>query len=158
MTIRGWIYVITNRAMPGLVKLGYSTKDPALRAVELGNTGAPHAYEVVYDALVDSPKAVEQSLHSLLAAQREGKEWFRLTPSAAIEAVRATASSIYLEKSKSIECSQPLEAVSENCDYTPDCTAAPTRKHHHMTFCESHYKTYMAGRATARRRLDPGDA
>ena len=28
MVIRGWVYVIVNRAMPNLVKIGYSTKDP----------------------------------------------------------------------------------------------------------------------------------
>ncbi len=44
--VRGWVYVITNAAMPGLVKVGYSLKDPSLRARGLGNTGAPHQYEV----------------------------------------------------------------------------------------------------------------
>jgi hypothetical protein len=156
MTIRGWIYVITNRAMPGLVKIGYSTKDPALRAVELGNTGAPHAYEVAYDALVDSPKAVEASLHCLFAAQREGREWFRLTPQSVVEAVHANVSRIYLEKTNAAFKPQPLEAVGASCDYTPDCKAVPTRKYHQMTFCEDHYTIYMAARAKARRRVGPG--
>jgi hypothetical protein len=35
MAIRGWVYVIFNEAMPDLVKVGYSTKDPNLRAEEL---------------------------------------------------------------------------------------------------------------------------
>ena len=26
--LKGWIYVISNKALPGLVKVGYSTKDP----------------------------------------------------------------------------------------------------------------------------------
>jgi len=37
--MKGWVYVITNKAMPSLVKVGFLTKDPGLRAKELGNTG-----------------------------------------------------------------------------------------------------------------------
>jgi hypothetical protein len=142
--------------MPGLVKIGFSTKDPALRAAELGNTGAPHAYEVAYDALVDSPKLVETSLHRVLAAHREGREWFRMTIHAAIEAVRAAADHIYLEKANASVESRPSEVVGKNCDYTPDCREVPTRKYHQMAFCEDHYTKYMAGRAAARRRVGPG--
>jgi len=39
MAIRGWVYVMTNKSMPGLVKIGYSTKDPSARADELGTRG-----------------------------------------------------------------------------------------------------------------------
>ncbi len=49
MGTRGWIYIITNKAMPGLLKIGFSTKDPLLRAKELANTGSLHAYVVEYD-------------------------------------------------------------------------------------------------------------
>lgn len=31
----GWVYVLTNPAMPGLVKIGLTTKTPKARAVEL---------------------------------------------------------------------------------------------------------------------------
>ncbi|KFC76184.1 GIY-YIG nuclease family protein [Massilia sp. LC238] len=44
--MKGWVYVITNKAIPDLVKVGYSRKDPELRAAELNNTGAPHPYMV----------------------------------------------------------------------------------------------------------------
>jgi hypothetical protein len=40
--MRGWIYVISNNSMPGLVKVGYSMKDPEERAKELDHTGTPH--------------------------------------------------------------------------------------------------------------------
>ncbi|HPA47526.1 MAG TPA: GIY-YIG nuclease family protein [bacterium] len=42
--MKGWVYIIANKAMPGLVKVGYSMKDPELRAAELNNTGSPHPY------------------------------------------------------------------------------------------------------------------
>lgn len=91
MKIRGWVYVITNKAMPGLVKIGYSTKDPTLRAQELGHTGNPHPYVVEFDILVEKPRDIEQTIHSSMREQREGKEWFRCTVEEAIRVVNATA-------------------------------------------------------------------
>lgn len=35
--MRGWVYVISNPTIPGLVKIGFSTKDPLLRAEELNH-------------------------------------------------------------------------------------------------------------------------
>lgn len=97
MAVRGWVYVITNQAMPGLVKVGYSTKDPVLRAEELGSTGVPHPFEVVFDALVNSPREVEQRAHLRLAGRRERKEWFRCSASEAISAIRVEAQEILQE-------------------------------------------------------------
>jgi hypothetical protein len=88
LKVRGWVYVITNKAMPGLVKVGFSTKDPKLRADELNHTGIPHPYIVQYDALVEHPYGIEQRVHSKLFAVREGKEWFRCSAAEAISAVR----------------------------------------------------------------------
>ena len=31
----GWVYILTNEAIPGLVKIGYTMKDPAIRAEDL---------------------------------------------------------------------------------------------------------------------------
>lgn len=85
--IRGWVYIITNKAMPGLIKVGYSTKDPQLRARELGGTGVPHPFIVEADFLCFSPRAVEKKVHAELEEFREGKEWFRCAASVAINAI-----------------------------------------------------------------------
>jgi hypothetical protein len=37
--MKGWVYIISNKAMPDLVKVGFSTKDPQLRAQEFDNAG-----------------------------------------------------------------------------------------------------------------------
>lgn len=91
--MKGWVYVVSNKAMPGLVKVGYSMKDPELRAAELNHTGSPHPYLVDYEALVENPHKIEQSCHRKLAGQREGKEWFRCTPEEAIVAIKSLAGS-----------------------------------------------------------------
>lgn len=153
--------------MPGLVKIGFSTKDPLLRASELANTGAPHPYEVEYDALVDSPRELEAKLHRALSHQREGREWFRVPVQATIQAIREHSPAIYVERHLSAAASAPtfldagtclglMEPVARRCDYTPDCDRVPTRKYHQMAFCEEHYKTYILGRAASRRRVGPG--
>lgn len=100
--MRGWVYVITNKAMPGLVKVGFSLKDPDLRARELDNTGAPHPYEVAYEALVPEPRDVEQKVHANLTSCREGKEWFKCDAIVAIEQIRnVVGRDILLETNKS---------------------------------------------------------
>ena len=93
MSIKGWVYVISNAAMPSLLKIGYSLKDPALRARELANTGSPHPYKVEYEVLLENPREVEQRAHQHLAVQREGREWFRCTLEQAVLAIKAVMKS-----------------------------------------------------------------
>ncbi len=86
--MKGWVYVISNQAMPGVVKVGYSTKDPELRASELNNTGAPHPYVVEYEALVEQPRDIEQRVHRRLSDHREGREWFHCSPEFAVSVIQ----------------------------------------------------------------------
>ena len=79
--------------MPGLVKVGHSTKDPELRAQELNNTGAPHPYVVEYEMLIEEPFRVEKQAHRALQDFRERKEWFRCSCEEAIVAIQRVAGS-----------------------------------------------------------------
>lgn len=90
MDIRGWVYVLSNRAMDGLLKIGFSTKDPLMRAKELSGTALPYPFVVEYDVLVISPKTIEKAVHSLLADKREAKEFFRLSVQEAVTAIHET--------------------------------------------------------------------
>jgi hypothetical protein len=64
--MRGWVYVITNKAMPDLLKVGFTLKDPNLRARELGSTGLPHPYVVDFEVLVMHPRKIEEKVHAEL--------------------------------------------------------------------------------------------
>ena len=86
--MKGWVDVISNKAMQGLVKVGYSTKDPELRAEELNHTGTPHPYVVEYDMLIEEPREIEQKTHHLLSSKREAKEWFRCSAEEAIAKIK----------------------------------------------------------------------
>jgi hypothetical protein len=101
--MKGWVYIITTKSMPHLVKVGFSTKDPELRAAELNNTGNPYPYEVVYDVLVNEPRDVEQIAHGLLKNKgvHENKEWFNCSIDIAVEAIKqASAGGIILENAQ----------------------------------------------------------
>jgi hypothetical protein len=74
--------------MAGIVKVGFSTKDPELRASELNNTGAPHPYVVEYDVLVQNPRDIEQRVHRRLMGHREAREWFRCSPEFAVVVIQ----------------------------------------------------------------------
>lgn len=102
--MKGWVYVISNKAIPDLVKIGYSTKDPELRAAELNNTGTPHPYAVDYELLIIEPYQVEQKTHRLLSEKHEAKEWFRCSPEEAILAIRKVAgNNVVLENFKRVD-------------------------------------------------------
>jgi hypothetical protein len=63
--------------MPGLVKIGYTTKVPELRGINFDGTHSPHLYRVEFDIPVKNPRALEQKIHAALKDFREGKEGFR---------------------------------------------------------------------------------
>jgi hypothetical protein len=96
--MKGWVYIITTKSMPDLVKIGFSTKDPDLRATELNNTGNPYHYKVEYEILVNEPRKLEQSVHQLLKNKglHENKEWFKCSLEIAISSIREAADSEFL--------------------------------------------------------------
>jgi len=102
--MKGWIYIISNPAMPGLIKVGHSTKDPELRARELNHTGSPHPYIVEYEMLIEEPFRVEQQVHKALVSVREGKEWFRCLAEEAVAVIqRVTEGKAINETFKRVE-------------------------------------------------------
>lgn len=72
----GWVYIISNKAMPGILKIGYTERSPIMRAYELYHTGCPYPYQVDYYIYVDRPYEVEQKSHELQRKTNVGKEWF----------------------------------------------------------------------------------
>lgn len=84
---KGWVYVISNKAMPGIVKVGFTMKEPRERAAELNHTGAPHPYRVDYHVSVEDPYEIEQSAHRQLSRHRVKKEWFRCSSEKAVAAI-----------------------------------------------------------------------
>lgn len=76
------IYVLTNEAMPGLVKIGFTeTLEDRIKTLS-AHSGVPLAFECFYAAEVDDMKRVEKILHQLFAEHRVNpkREFFKLDP------------------------------------------------------------------------------
>lgn len=82
-----WVYIIVNEAAPGLLKVGFTNRTPAQRAQELGATGLPFPYSVVYEREVEDGRNTEQAAHLALAEFHVGKEWFRCSIETARKAI-----------------------------------------------------------------------
>ena len=76
------VYVLTNEAMPGLVKIGRTTVDLANRIKGLFQTGVPLPFELYFACEVSNSLFVEQKLHEAFGDHRVSKnrEFFRLAP------------------------------------------------------------------------------
>jgi len=84
---KGYVYVLTNASMPGIVKIGRTERDPFARAAELHTTGLPTPFEVIACVLVQNAAALERDLHALFSAQRVSgnREFFQVAVSAVAE-------------------------------------------------------------------------
>ena len=94
MSDEGWIYVLTNPAMPGLVKIGMTRDTPRARARDLSRvTGVPVPFAVACCARVADPAAAERRFHRSLSGRRVSsrREFFRASPREAARAMRAAA-------------------------------------------------------------------
>lgn len=84
---KGIVYLLTNECMPGIVKIGMTSReDMDARLRELYTTGVPLPFDCVYACKVDCFKELEQALHEAFEPQRinPNREFFRIKPSQAI--------------------------------------------------------------------------
>jgi hypothetical protein len=90
---KGFVYVFSNAALAGLVKIGYSVKVPEARACELQSTSIPGPFVVEYYCLVDDAPTLEASVHDALVAARyrPDREFFRVSVEEAIRTIETLA-------------------------------------------------------------------
>ena len=90
----GYIYVMVNRALPDVVKVGYTMTSPQQRARELSTTGIPQPFEVyAYGTFYGNDSEVnciENLCHAALAEHRvnANREFFAVSPEAALKVIR----------------------------------------------------------------------
>jgi hypothetical protein len=85
------VYILTNPAMPGLVKIGRTTNEDAnIRISQLYTTGVPVPFTIEYACKVGNPDEVEKALHIAFGPQRINpkREFFRIEPEQAIAILR----------------------------------------------------------------------
>lgn len=77
------VYILTNEAMPGLIKIGRTANDLEKRIAELNrHSGVPLPFECYYARRVDDEIFVERMLHEAFSDHRVRKEreFFRVSP------------------------------------------------------------------------------
>jgi len=109
----GIVYVLTNPAMPGLVKIGMTTRlEIDLRLRELYTTGVPFPFEKEYICMVSTEDCnkIERALHTAFAPYRvnPNREFF------SIEANQAIAILKLLDKSTDITAEIEAETQDES--------------------------------------------
>lgn len=89
--MRGYVYVLTNPSMPGLVKVGLTTRTVAGRAAELQQTGVPTPFAEAFSALSPDCVELERWVHENLADVRVApdREFFRCEPNKVINLIEA---------------------------------------------------------------------
>lgn len=67
---KGYVYILKNASMPGLLKIGKTTRSVQQRASELWQTGVPTPFEVVEEAFSPDCSELERIMHDAFAGQR----------------------------------------------------------------------------------------
>ena len=85
----GYVYILTNPSMPGLVKVGKTTITPNKRMGELHSTGVPTPFELECSISVNDCHEAELLAHQALNSFRVAKnrEFFKVSPKKAIERI-----------------------------------------------------------------------
>ena len=92
MSAPGFIYVLINPSLDGLVKIGKTTRSPVNRVNELSSaTGVPTPFQLVYWAEFSDCDSAERVLHNIFtergARVSDNREFFRVQAHEAITAV-----------------------------------------------------------------------
>jgi hypothetical protein len=85
-----FVYVLTNEAMEGLVKIGRTTTSVEQRIRELDNTSMPLPFQCFYAAEVENSSLVEGKLHRIFSDKRirSNREFFRADANQVKEAIQ----------------------------------------------------------------------
>ena len=79
---KGYVYILVNKSMPGLIKIGQTTKKPEERAKELSSpTGVAAPFEVAYALCSSQYESLEKRMHTALAKHRtnNNREFFEVS-------------------------------------------------------------------------------
>lgn len=87
----GYVYILINKSLDGLIKIGSTTLGAEERARQLSSsTGVPTPFMVAYEIYVDNSTKLEKQIHNLLDEFRvnPNREFFKYPLHKAIELIQ----------------------------------------------------------------------
>ncbi len=110
----GYVYVVTNPGMPGLVKIGKTTLDDVqTRLAQLYTaSGVPFPFKLEFAGRVEDPTRVEQALHTAFGPQRVNpkREFFSIEAGQAIAILKL----LHTDDQTEAIASRPVEGVEQS--------------------------------------------
>ncbi|WP_287771491.1 GIY-YIG nuclease family protein [Megasphaera sp.] len=88
----GYVYALVNPSMPGIVKIGMTTRNPEERVAELSDaTGVPTPFILAYYTDFSDCETAERQIHAVLQEKgyriSDNREFFRLSSKEAIDCI-----------------------------------------------------------------------
>ena len=86
----GIVYILTNDAMPGIIKIGITEESVENRIKSLDNTSLPLPFRFYFAIESKRYKEIEKLAHDTFSAfrLRENREFFKMDPERAVSALR----------------------------------------------------------------------
>ncbi len=108
------VYVLTNEAMPGMVKIG-RTANLEERLKQLNTTGVPLPFDCAYAVEVEDSNRLEQSLHQLFQENRvhPKREFFRVAQERVVLALSIGQFKVVGVDETSLESAEDVAAVAK---------------------------------------------
>ena len=77
-----YVYILTNEAMPGYIKIGLTENLVSERVVQLDNTSVALPFQCYYAARVEDHRKIERALHTAFGdfRVRPNREFFKMDP------------------------------------------------------------------------------
>lgn len=91
VAVNGYVYVLSNPRMKGLLKIGISSRPVSERMAELSAaTGVPTPFQLEAYFVSDDPEGHERQIHMALAETKgKGKEFFEVPLSRALRVIES---------------------------------------------------------------------
>lgn len=121
---KGYVYVLSNPGMPGLLKIGRSINGGKCRATEMDGTGVPFPFELEFECLFEDCVYAEAMVHEKLNSERVSgrREFFALDVFDAIVSILGVAADLLehtISPADFVVCDAEMAWVAHKFDLCP---------------------------------------
>lgn len=102
--MKGWLYIIKNEALAGMIRLGRSDDSPEYLVKKLDMSGSvPTPFHLQYKVYISNSYLILQNIRRLLWSQKKtaGSGWFSITEDDAISLVRREIAVFIIDRLRS---------------------------------------------------------